>query len=123
MQFNQELNALEKRDGHLTQLGDNMITIYTSNDCVFCKKAVQLCKEESYIYRELPITTTVLIRIEYLLGFKPKTVPQIFVNEQYIGGYTKLKEWHDNKQQSEAMIDEGGPTYSELMQDDLETIT
>jgi len=100
-----------------------MITIYTSNDCVFCKKAVQLCKEESYIYRELPITTTVLIRIEYLLGFKPKTVPQIFVNEQYIGGYTKLKEWHDNKQQSEAMIDEGGPTYSELMQDDLETIT
>ena len=97
----------------MTQLGDNMITIYTNDDCVFCKKAVQLCKEESYIYRELPITTTILIRIEYLMGFKPRTVPQIFVNDQYVGGFTDLKAWHD----------EGGSTYSKSMQDDLEPLS
>ena len=113
MQFNQELNALEKRDGHLTQLGDKMITIYTSNDCVFCKKAVQFCKEESYVYRELPIDNNVLIRIEYLMGFKPRTVPQIFINDQYLGGYTQLKDWHRKCD----------PTYSESMQDDLEPIS
>jgi len=100
-----------------------MITIYTNDDCVFCKKAVQLCKEESYIYRELPITTTVLIRIEYLMGFKPRTVPQIFVNDQYLGGFTDLKAWHVDTQQADAMVDEGGPTYSESMQDDLEPIS
>ena len=37
------------------------------------------------------------------------TVPQIFANEQYIGGYTQLKEWHDNRTQGNSMIDEGGP--------------
>ena len=126
MQFNQELNALEKRDGHLTQLGDNMITIYGRDDCVFCKKAYELCKNERYIYRSLPISEDVLEKIEYLMGFKPRTVPQIFVNEQYVGGYTDLKAWHDDRQQrqqADAMVDEGGPTYSESMQNDLEPIS
>jgi glutaredoxin 3 len=122
-QSNQELNVLEKKGGHLTQLGDKMITIYTNNDCVFCKKAVQLCKDEHYIYRELPINEHILEKIEYLMGFKPRTVPQIFVNEQYLGGYTDLKAWHDDRQQADAMVDEGGPTYSESMQDDLEPIS
>ena len=102
-----------------------MITIYTNNDCVFCEKAIELCKEEGYIYRSLPINEDVVEKVEYLMGFKPKTVPQIFVNEQYVGGYTQLKEWHDNRQQrqqADAMVDEGGPTYSESMQDELEPI-
>ena len=43
------------------------------------------------------------------MGYKPKTVPQIFVNEQYVGGYSQLKEWHTNRTQATAMIDEGGP--------------
>ena len=100
-----------------------MITIYTNNDCVFCKKAVQLCKNERYVYRELPIDEHVLEKIEYLMGFQPRTVPQIFVNEQYLGGYDQLKGWHNDRQQASAMVDEGGPTYSESMQDDLEPIS
>ena len=103
-----------------------MITIYGRDDCVFCKKAYELCKSERYIYRSLPISDDVLEKIEYLMGFKPRTVPQIFVNEQYLGGYTDLKVWHNDReqrQQADAMVDEGGPTYSESMQDDLEPIS
>jgi len=122
-QSNQELNVLEKKGGHLTQLGDKMITIYGRDDCVFCKKAYELCKTERYIYRSLPISDDVLEKIEYLMGFKPRTVPQIFVNEQYLGGYAQLKDWHNNRQQASAMVDEGSPTYSESMQDDLEPIS
>jgi glutaredoxin len=125
-QFNQELNVSEKRGGHLTQLGDRMITIYTNDGCVFCEKAIQLCKTEKYIYRSLPISNDVLEKIEYLMGFKPRTVPQIFVNEQYLGGFTDLKVWHNDReqrQQADAMVDEGGPTYSESMQNDLEPIS
>ena len=47
------------------------------------------------------------------MGFKPRTVPQIFVNDQYVGGFTDLKAWHD----------EGGSTYSKSMQDDLEPLS
>ena len=61
------------------------------------EKAVQLCKTAGYIYRELPINDDVLERIEYLMGFKPRTVPQIFVNEQYVGGFDDLKAWHDKR--------------------------
>ena len=96
-QSNQELNVLEKKGGHLTQLGDRMITIYGRDDCVFCKKAYELCKNERYIYRELPIDEHILEKIEYLMGFKPRTVPQIFVNEQYVGGFAQLKAWHEDR--------------------------
>jgi len=47
------------------------------------------------------------------MGFKPRTVPQIFINDQYLGGYTQLKDWHRKCD----------PTYSESMQDDLEPIS
>ena len=99
-----------------------MITIYGRDDCVYCKRAKILCDEEGYISRSVDISDDILNKIEYLMGFKPKTVPQIFVNEQYVGGYTQLKEWHDNRVQGNAMIDEGAPTYSESMQDELEPI-
>ena len=108
-QFNQELNVLERRGGHLTQLGDSMITIYGQDDCVYCKKAAKLCNEEGYIHRSVDINNDILDKIEYLMGFKPKTVPQIFVNEQYVGGFTQFREWHTNRSQENAMIDEGGP--------------
>jgi glutaredoxin 3 len=74
-----------------------MITIYTNEGCVFCEKAAQLCKRAKYVYRELPINDDVLERIEYLMGFKPRTVPQIFVNEQYIGSFDDLKAWHEDR--------------------------
>ena len=93
----------------MTPLGDKMITIYGRDDCAYCKQAAALCKNEGYIYRSTDITSDILDKIEYLMGFKPKTVPQIFANEQYIGGYTQLKEWHDNRTQGNSMIDEGGP--------------
>ena len=108
-QFNQELNASEKKGGHLILLGDKMITIYGRDDCVYCKQAKRLCDEEGYISRSVDISDDILNKIEYLMGFKPKTVPQIFVNEQYVGGYSQLKEWHTNRTQATAMIDEGGP--------------
>jgi len=109
-----------------------MITIYGQDDCVFCQKAEALCNDEGYIHRSVDIDSDILDKIEYLMGFKPKTVPQIFVNEQYVGGYTQLKEWHDNRTQGNAMIDEGAPindiidegapSYSQRMQEDLEPL-
>ncbi len=81
-----------------------MITIHTNEGCVFCKKAVQLCKTAGYIYRELPINDDVLERIEYLMGFKPRTVPQIFVNKQYVGGFNDLKAWHDKREAKESLV-------------------
>ena len=86
-----------------------MITIYGRDVCAYCIRAKTLAEKEGYVYRTVDINDDILDKIEYLMGFKPRTVPQIFVNEQYVGGYNQFRDWHINRSQSNAMIDEGGP--------------
>ena len=70
-----------------------MLTIYTGEDCVFCEKAIQFCKDQNIKYADMPITEYVKAIIKFEYNIEPKTVPQIFKEEEYIGGYTDLLVW------------------------------
>ena len=70
-----------------------MLTIYTGEDCVFCEKAIQFCKDQNIKYADMPITEYVKAIIKFEYNIEPKTVPQIFNQEEYIGGYTDLLAW------------------------------
>lgn len=72
------------------------ITIYGKDNCYFCKRAVELSKQlklqghgdYEYIYIvEAGIDAAAL---EELVGKPVRTVPQIFVEGEPIGGYTEL---------------------------------
>ena len=71
-----------------------MITIYTGEDCIFCEKAIQLCIDKNMEYEDMPITEYVKATIKLKHGIEPRTVPQIFRVEEYIGGYTDLVAWN-----------------------------
>ena len=77
-----------------------MITIYSKKTCVFCDKAKTLLDNNGleYIEKVLGVDAT----REELLELAPdaKTVPQIFNDSKYIGGYIELTEWLDKHYRS-----------------------
>lgn len=81
--------------------------IYTKSNCGYCVKAKQLLTTKNIAYVENIISpgfgeTELLehqryVSKEQLLDKAPqaRTVPQIWLNGHYIGGYTELKEFFD----------------------------
>lgn len=67
-----------------------MVTIYGTANCIYCQKAKQLCEELnlSFVYKPLEEEPH---RGEFKQLFPDaKTVPQILLNGQHIGGYNEL---------------------------------
>lgn len=67
-----------------------MYTIYTKTTCSFCIEAKKLLTEKKLSYLEKNIED-VQYKTELLtLVPNAKTVPQIFLDDKHIGGYTSL---------------------------------
>lgn len=79
--------------------------IYTKTYCSYCTKAKSLLTQKGIEYTEYLIatdnmnktadTTHIFVTKEQLLERAPtaKTVPQIWLEGQYIGGYTDLEKY------------------------------
>ena len=64
--------------------------IITGDDCIFCTKAKKLLEEKNIPYDEEHLMDSLETMEEHNL----KTVPQIWIDGQFIeGGYTGLKEY------------------------------
>ena len=71
-----------------------MYTIITRDQCNFCDQAKALLKDANEQYTEYNIQSASSKWVLYLLKRSSiTTVPQIFHNGDYIGGYTDLKEY------------------------------
>lgn len=68
------------------------ILIYTTQTCTYCNLAKNLLKEKKIQFTEINIETDLNIFKELIKKTNHKTVPQIFINEKFIGGYTELCE-------------------------------
>lgn len=71
-----------------------MNIIWTKKDCPFCVKAKKLLDENYYQYDIREIDGEFFCKQD-MLNMVPsaKTVPQIFIDSEYVGGYTDLVEW------------------------------
>lgn len=71
-----------------------MIEIYGTSACQYCKDAQLLCvaRNQDYKYRQVDVDLDSLTELEERLGQRVRQVPQIFMNGEYVGGYTELKE-------------------------------
>jgi len=69
-------------------------TIYTRPDCSFCIKAKNLLKDKGDEYKEINIYE-VTGALQYIKDKGFKTVPQIFLDNNHIGGYTELLNYYD----------------------------
>jgi glutaredoxin len=66
------------------------VVIYTKPDCTYCGRAKKLLAIQDILYHEIVIGTDIT-RDEFLeLIPTAKTVPQIFIDNELIGGYNEL---------------------------------
>ena len=67
------------------------IIVYSSNNCGYCAKAKKLLDQKGLNYEEINIQVQPQFREEMILKSNGKrTVPQIFINDIYIGGVEEL---------------------------------
>ena len=70
----------------------DQVAIFTREGCSFCAKAKALLKELGCDYAEVPLDHRVRTKVIGAVTGKG-TVPQVFVNGRYIGGYEELRAW------------------------------
>ena len=68
------------------------VRIYTSVSCPYCVQAKRLLDRKGVAYEEIDVTGDPDRRAEMIEASGRRTVPQIFIAEQSIGGFDELYE-------------------------------
>ena len=67
------------------------VIVYSKDYCPYCTKAKQLLKNKGVEFEEIDITNDTDLQIEVVeKSGGRRTVPQIFINDQPIGGYDDM---------------------------------
>lgn len=66
------------------------ITIYTKKHCAYCIEAKMLLRSRGLPFQEISLEERPELVAEVMARSGQRTVPQIFVGNQSIGGYTEL---------------------------------
>ena len=67
------------------------VTVYSTNMCPYCVRAKQLLERKGIEYKEVNLSTEAPeVRVELMQRTKHRTVPQIFIKDQFIGGFDQL---------------------------------
>lgn len=78
------------------------VVIYTKDYCGWCKRAKELLADDDMEYTEIDVTPENLTELTKLVAEGKglideselrMTVPQIFINDKYVGGCAELKIW------------------------------
>ncbi len=71
------------------------VEIYSKSNCVFCDKAKHYFNQNDICYKEYNVELPEIF--DQLMNRNPnaRTMPQIYIDNELIGGYTDLIEWLD----------------------------
>lgn len=67
------------------------VTMYTTRFCPYCIGARSLLDGKGVPYRDIAVDHEPALRREMMARSGRRTVPQIWVGEQHIGGYDELR--------------------------------
>ena len=66
------------------------VEVYSSAQCPYCAMAKQLLDRKGIDYKEIRVDRDLSKRQEMMKKSRQRTVPQVFINNQAVGGYTDL---------------------------------
>ncbi|MFT4020295.1 MAG: glutaredoxin 3 [Acinetobacter sp.] len=67
------------------------VIIYSTTVCPYCIRAKQLLQRKGVEYKEINLSNeSPEVRVELMQRTNHRTVPQIFINDQFIGGFDQL---------------------------------
>jgi len=67
------------------------ITIYTAIPCGYCTAAKQFFSARGLAYKEIDLTSDPAERMALMKRTGQRTVPQSYINETHVGGYSDLR--------------------------------
>jgi len=70
----------------------NTVTVLTSPTCSYCHAAKNLLQQQGIDYQEIDLINDAELAQNLLIKSGQRTVPQIFINEKPIGGFTELSQ-------------------------------
>ena len=70
------------------------VLVFTSQPCGYCSAAKSLLDQVGVAYDETDLTGDPEARLALSERSGQRTVPQIFVGEVHVGGYTELRALH-----------------------------
>ena len=71
------------------------IVIYTKEWCPYCARAKALLESKGLAYREIDVSRDEVKQREMLERSHRRTVPQLFIDGESMGGYDDLAELND----------------------------
>ncbi|MBY0517564.1 MAG: glutaredoxin 3 [Bacteriovoracaceae bacterium] len=71
------------------------IIIYSKDHCPYCTNAKNLLTKLGLPFKEIDLTNDVEKLKELVEKTKHRTVPQIFINSKFIGGFDSLVKIHE----------------------------
>ena len=67
------------------------VIIYSTTVCPYCIRAKQPLERKGIAYKEINLSNEAPeVRVELMQRTHHRTVPQIFINDQFIGGFDQL---------------------------------
>ena len=71
--------------------GQPKVVLYKANPCGYCSAAIRYLEERKGLQIQIiDLTGNVEQRLELMKKTGRRTVPQIFINDVYVGGYDDL---------------------------------
>lgn len=70
---------------------DSTILLYSRENCFYCKLAKQLLDSKNLKYEHIDISNNVDLHSKMIDQTGQRTVPYVFIDGEFIGGYTELK--------------------------------
>ena len=72
------------------------VTLYSADWCPFCIRAKKLLEEKKIPFEEINVDQHPGIREKIVKQTGHRTIPQIFINDEFIGGFSELSELNAN---------------------------
>ena len=70
------------------------VTIYTTNYCPYCRQAEKFLHDKGVPFKQVDVTEDDAMRVKLVELTGQRTVPQIFIGEESIGGYSDMMKLH-----------------------------
>ncbi len=72
------------------------VKVYSKNYCPYCDRAKRLLTDKGVAFEEINLEGKQDDMMALIQKTGMRTVPQIFIGDFFVGGYTELKELEDN---------------------------
>jgi glutaredoxin 3 len=69
-----------------------VVTLYVSDWCPYCQRAKGLLTQKNVVFNEINVEEQPMFREDMIARSKQRTVPQIFIGDQHVGGCDDLFE-------------------------------